>query len=71
MFRKTVLPKCCPACGGNRLQRIERDPLGTAEADTRNISGLLAVKIIFFHKRIRSKEPQTSQEGLDDETAQY
>jgi hypothetical protein len=41
---KTFLPKCCPVCGGNGLQPLERHSVGTAEADTRNIFGLLGFR---------------------------
>jgi hypothetical protein len=38
------LPECCPICGGNGLQPIERHCVGTAEADTKNICGLLGFR---------------------------
>lgn len=44
MSPKTVLTKCCPVCGGNRFQPVERHRLGTAEADTRNISSVLGFR---------------------------
>jgi hypothetical protein len=34
-MQASVLPKCCPACGGNRFQPVERHLLETAEADTK------------------------------------
>jgi len=36
--------KCCPVCGGDSLQPVERHALGTAVADTKNISGLLGFR---------------------------
>jgi hypothetical protein len=44
MTKKTVLPKCCPVCGGDSLQPIERHTLGTNEAETKSISGLLGFR---------------------------
>jgi hypothetical protein len=44
MTNKTVSPKCCPVCGGDSLQPVERHALGTTEADTKNISGLLGFR---------------------------
>lgn len=44
MFNKTALPKCCPVCGGDNLQPLERHALGTADADKKNISGLLGFR---------------------------
>jgi hypothetical protein len=41
---RTVLPKCCPVCGGDSLQPVERHSFGTAESDTNNISGLLGFR---------------------------
>jgi hypothetical protein len=44
MPTKTFVPKCCPVCGGDSLQPVERHSLGTAEADTKTIVGVLGFR---------------------------
>ena len=44
MPKRIPLPKVCPVCGGDSLQPVTRHPLGTSEADTKAISGLLGFR---------------------------
>jgi hypothetical protein len=41
---RTLLPKCCPVCGGDSLQPVERHSLATAESDRNSIFGLLGFR---------------------------
>jgi hypothetical protein len=44
MPQRIPLPEVCPVCGGDSLEPITRHALGTSEADTKAISGLLGFR---------------------------
>jgi hypothetical protein len=44
MPERVHLPKVCPVCGGDSLQPVTRHALGTSEAETKAISGLLGLR---------------------------
>jgi hypothetical protein len=42
--KRLLYHSAAPVCGGDNLQPVERDSVGTAEADTKNIFGVLGFR---------------------------
>ena len=67
MPEKTFVPKCCPVCGGDSLQPVVRHSLGTTEADTKNIFGVLAFRcgkghvFLVSEADIEGKNPKSAE----------